>query len=328
VKTDHQTDFGVVAIGRNEGDRLKQCLRSLPPSATVVYVDSGSTDGSDLWAHDYGVQVVALDIGIPFTAARARNAGFRRLIEIRPNISFVQFVDGDCELVKEWPETALSFLQSHVDVVAVFGRRRERYPERSVYNKLCDWEWDGPVGETIAFGGDVMLRTSSFQAVKGYLESLIAGEEPELALRLRRAGWRIWRLRADMTMHDAAMLQFRQWWYRNVRSGYAFAAGAYLHGAPPERHWVWESRRAWIWGIWLPIVCLAMSLAISRWGLALCLIYPLQMLRQMFRSTGTLSDRAVKGFFQVLGRFPEGVGQLKFLRDRLLGRQALLIEYK
>jgi glycosyltransferase involved in cell wall biosynthesis len=328
VKNDHQTDFGVVAIGRNEGDRLKRCLLSLPPSATVVYVDSGSTDGSDLWARGHGAQVVVLDMGRPFTAARARNAGFRRLIEIEPNISFVQFVDGDCELVNEWPETAISFLQSHVDVAAVSGRRRERYPDRSVYNKLCDREWDGPVGETSAFGGDVMLRTSSFQTVNGYLETLIAGEEPELAVRLRRAGWRIWRLGTEMTIHDAAMLHFRQWWHRNVRSGYAFAAGAYLHGAPPERHWVWESRRAWIWGILLPIVCLATSLLLGRWGLAMCLIYPLQMLRQTFRSTGTLSDRALKSFFQLLGRFPEGMGQLKFLRDRVLGRQALLIEYK
>jgi glycosyltransferase involved in cell wall biosynthesis len=328
MKNDRQNDFGVIAIGRNEGERLKQCLRSLPSSATAVYVDSGSTDGSDIWAREYGVQVVALDLDIPFTAARARNAGFKRLVEIKPNIPFVQFVDGDCELVKEWPETALSFLRSHVHVAAVFGRRRERNPEQSVYNKLCDWEWDGPVGETIAFGGDVMLRTSSFQAVNGYLESLVAGEEPELALRLRREGWQIWRLGADMSIHDAAILQFRQWWNRSVRSGYAFAAGSYLHGAPPERHWVWESRRASIWGIWLPIACLVMSLTIGRWGLALCLLYPLQMLRQMFRSTGPFYDRAVKGFFQVLSRFPEGVGQLKFLRDQLLNRQAVLIEYK
>ena len=36
--------FGAVAIGRNEGKRLRQCLASLS-GAAVVYVDSGSTDG-------------------------------------------------------------------------------------------------------------------------------------------------------------------------------------------------------------------------------------------------------------------------------------------
>jgi GT2 family glycosyltransferase len=328
VSTDHPPEFGIVAIGRNEGDRLKQCLRSLPTSATVVYVDSGSTDGSDAWAREYGVHVVALDMRTPFTAARARNAGFKRLIQLQPNAPFVQFIDGDCELMKSWPETAISFLETHIDVGAVFGRRRERYPDRSVYNTLCDWEWDGDIGEARAFGGDVILRAGAFQALGGYRETLIAGEEPELAVRFRRAGWRIWRLKADMTMHDAAMLHFRQWWYRNVRSGYAFAAGSHLHGAPPERHWVWESRRAWVWGVWLPTICVATNLIAGGWSLTIWLIYPVQMLRQMLRSTGPLRDRALKGFFQVLARFPEGSGQIKFLRDRLTGRQTSLIEYK
>ena len=153
--------FGIVTIGRNEGDRLKRCLQSLPPNAPVVYVDSGSTDGSDLWARDFGAQLIRLDQSSPFTAARARNAGFRRLIEIVPNASFVQFIDGDCELARDWPATALTFLQQHEDVAAAFGRRRERYPDRSVYNQLCDWEWDGPEGNARAFGGDVMLRASA-----------------------------------------------------------------------------------------------------------------------------------------------------------------------
>ena len=35
-------------------------------------------------------------------------------------------------------------------VAVVCGRRRERLPEASVYNRLCDLEWDGPPGETEA----------------------------------------------------------------------------------------------------------------------------------------------------------------------------------
>src|SRR5258708_29326418 len=135
------TDFGIVAIGRNEGERLKRCLRSLPVAARIVYVDSGSTDGSDAWARDFGAEVVHLDLSIQFTAARARNAGFRRLLEMAPQIPYVQFVDGDCELAREWPTTAIDFLQQHDDVAAVFGRRRELKPDQSVYNQLCDFEW-------------------------------------------------------------------------------------------------------------------------------------------------------------------------------------------
>ncbi len=322
--------FGVVAIGRNEGERLHQCLASLSRSGPtrVVYVDFGSTDGSPQWARDQGVEVVELDMTRPFTAARARNTGFNRLREIAPDLRYVQFVDGDCELIGGWTEQALSFLKSHPEVVAVTGRRRERYPERSVYNWLRDRDWAGPAGEVRACGGDVMMRTHVLEAVGGYREDVLAGEEPELCVRLRAAGWRIWRLNVEMTLHDAAMTRFGQWWRRTIRTGHGFAQGAYLHGAPPERHWVWESRRAWLWGVWLPFGCLAATLAYWPWGLAAWLVYPLQVLRQTIRGHGSLGDRARVAFFEVLGRFAEAWGQIRFLRDRLLGRQVRLIEYK
>jgi glycosyltransferase involved in cell wall biosynthesis len=320
--------FGAIAIGRNEGDRLKRCLQSLSEASIVIYVDSGSNDGSVQYARDLGINVVELDLQIPFTAARARNAGFESLREKAPDLSYVQFVDGDCELREDWHQHALSFLETHADVAIVCGRRRERYPERSVYNWLCDNEWDGPIGEVLACGGDAMMRAIAVDAVGRYRDDLIAGEEPELCVRLRAAGWHIWRLPFEMTLHDAAMTRFAQWWRRAVRAGYAFAEGAYLHGAPPELHWVWEARRAWLWGVWLPFVCLATGIVFGAWGWAAWLIYPLQILRQTVRNRGPVSDRAVLALFQVLARFPEGWGQIKFTWNRLLGRQAHLIEYK
>lgn len=320
--------FAAVAIGRNEGERLKLCLEFLFGAAVIVYVDSGSIDGSVQWARERGVDVIELDMSVPFTAARARNVGFRRLRKVAPDLTYVQFVDGDCELNQQWPEQAVAYLDAHADVGAVCGRRCERFPERSIYNWLCDREWDRPAGEERACGGDAMMRVDALEAVGGYRDDLIAGEEPELCVRLRRAGWRIWRQDSQMTLHDAAMTCFGQWWRRTLRGGYAFAQGAYLHGASPERHYVWESRRAWIWGIWLPLVCLALGLTFGPWGWAAWLVYPLQMLRQTMRNPGPVNDRALLAVFQVLARFPRGLGQIRFMRDRLIGRQAQLIEYK
>ena len=319
--------IGAVAIGRNEGERLKRCLESLT-GTVAVYVDSGSTDESAKLALQSGTEVVDLDMHIPFTAARARNAGFRKLQEVAPDLPYVQFVDGDCELAADWLLSAATFLEGHSDVGAVCGRRRERFPERSIYNWLCDREWEGPAGEVRACGGDVMIRASALTAVGGYRNDVIAGEEPELCVRLRSAGWRIWRLENEMTLHDAAMTHFIQWWRRALRAGYAFAQGAYLHGAPPERHFVWESQRAWIWGVWLPLACLAVGLIFPPWGWAAWSIYPLQVLRQTIRNAGSLRQRATLAFFQTLARFPEALGQIKFMRNRLSGRQAQLIEYK
>lgn len=320
---------GVVAIGRNEGERLRQCVQSvLGRAALVVYVDSGSTDGSVHMARQSGCEIVELDMRIPFTAARARNEGFTRLRQLAPAIPYVQFVDGDCQVVVGWLEKASSFLDAHGDVAVVCGRRRERDPARSIYNWLCDMEWDTAIGEAKACGGDALIRADAFEALGGYRPDLIAGEEPELCVRLRTAGWHIWRIDAEMTLHDAAMTQFGQWWRRTVRSGYAFAQGANIHGSAPEQHGVWESRRAWLWGIWLPLLCVACGLMLSPWGWAAFLIFPSQVLRQTVRSRGTVRDRALLALFQMLSRFPEAWGQIKFLADRLLGRRSRLIEYK
>jgi glycosyltransferase involved in cell wall biosynthesis len=319
---------GAVAIGRNEGERLKLCLQSLSAADAVVYVDSGSTDGSNQLARDKGVDLVDLDMSLPFTAARARNAGFRHLQKIAPNIRYVQFVDGDCELVEGWIELAICFLDSRADVGATCGRRRERYPERSIYNWMCDHEWDRTTGDVRVFGGDVMMRVSALESVGGYRDDIIAAEDDELSVRIRTTGWRIWRLEAEMTRHDANMTRFSEWWRRTLRSGYGYAQGSYLHGAPPERHFVWESRRAWLWGIWVPLACLMAGLALGPWGWGAWLIYPLLVLRQLVRNSGPLTRRATLAVFQVLARFPESWGQIAFCRDRMLGRKARLIEYK
>jgi hypothetical protein len=131
-----------------------------------------------------------------------------------------------------------------------------------------------------------------------------------------------------MALHDASMTRFGQWWRRVSRSGYAFAQGAYLHGASPERHFVWQSCRAWLWAILVPLLCLAGVVLFGPWALAFFLIYPLQILRQATRNQGSLSDRIRLALFQMLARFPEVWGQVKFLRDQILARQACIIEYK
>lgn len=321
--------WGVVVIGRNEGERLRRCLVSvLAQAPTAVYVDSGSADGSVELATALGVHACSLDMRRPFSAARARNEGVRRLQAQAPGLEFIQFVDGDCEVAAGWLRKAAAFLDQHPEVAAVCGRRRERFPERSIYNLLCDLEWDTPVGEAKSCGGDVLMRTVALRQVVGYRDDLIAGEEPELCVRLRAKGWRIWRLDAEMTLHDAAMTRFGQWWRRCLRAGFAYAEGARLHGAPPERHWVRESRSAWVWGLGIPLVVTLLALVagtIAWWGLA---VYPLQVARLAGRLPGRARIRWARAFFLVAGKFPEMLGQMKSWMLRARRRHAVLIEYK
>lgn len=320
---------GLVAIGRNEGDRLHQCLLSIVGLAwKIVYVDSGSTDDSVTMARALGVEVVELDMTIPFTAARARNEGFRYLRKLAPELSYVQFVDGDCEVITTWLARATRFLDLHSNVAVVCGRRRERFPDQSIFNMLCDIEWDTPVGEAYSCGGDALMRADAFEQVGRYRNSLIAGEEPELCVRLRAAGWKIWRLGEEMTLHDAAILHWQQWWRRTRRSGYAYAEGAYLHGAPPTRHWVKESRRIWIWGLGIPVVTIGLSIWLGLGFMTMLLIYPMQSIRLTLHGTRSLRENGWRALFLVLGKFPEMIGQLDFVYNRLTGKTAHLIEYK
>jgi glycosyltransferase involved in cell wall biosynthesis len=321
---------GVVVIGRNEGERLRRCLNSVHGSVNrVVYVDSGSSDGSVELARELGVAVAELDLTTPFTAARARNIGFQHLLGLEPHLDQVFFVDGDCEVCNGWVEAARQFLVEHTDVGIVWGRRRERYPDRSIYNMLCDIEWSSfPIGETKACGGDAVVRVEAFRQVNGYRSSLICGEEPEMCLRMRQNGWRIWHLDKDMTLHDAAIYRFGQWWKRMLRGGYGFAQGAALHGARPERHWVVESRRAWFWGLCVPLIMLLMAFVVGWWTLLLLLAYPAQLVR--LAGTGRRFTRVnwLWAGAMVLGKFPEMLGQVKYLRDRCLRVNSHLIEYK
>lgn len=309
-----------VVIGRNEGARLLACLDSLAGRVRrVVYVDSGSSDGSAAAAAARGGEVVRLDMAQPFTAARARNTGLDRLAADPPD--FVQFVDGDCEIRPDWIAAALDFMAARPDVTVVCGRRRERFPEASVWNRLCDREWDTPVGEAAACGGDALMRHAAVVAAGGYDPTLIAGEEPDLCLRLRRAGGRIWRLEAEMTLHDAAMTRFGQWWRRSRRAGHAYAEGAWRHGAGPERHWRRETRRALAWGAGVPLAA-ALAGLVHPAGWLVLLAWPLQVARLIPRLG------AEAALFTVLGKLPEAQGALGFHLARLAGRRRGLIEYK
>lgn len=323
----------VVVIGRNEGKRLIRCLQSVTGRASVVvYVDSGSTDGSVESARNLGVDVVELNMSQPFTAARARNEGLDRALELDGTISFVQFVDGDCEVRSDWLGIAADHLSAHPDVAVVCGRRRETLPSESPYNRVIDLEWDTPIGEATSCGGDAMMRVDRLVAIGGYNEEMIAGEEPELCYRLRRAGHRIIRLDAEMTLHDAKVLRFGQWWRRNVRAGHAYAEAAYRHGSEAEHVAVRDVCSTIFWAAVLPITALAAWPSTGGASLLLVASYPLLVTRIYrfcrARQRGA-SESALYAALCVVGKAPELQGILEFVWNRLIRRKTrALIEYK
>jgi GT2 family glycosyltransferase len=320
--------IGVVVIGRNEGMRLVDCLLSLKSKPyKIVYVDSGSTDGSILAASGLGAFVVSLDQALPFTAARARNEGFAAFKRLSLDVRFVQFVDGDCEVESGWFETAATFMEEHQDVAIVCGRRRELFPDRSIYNMLCDIEWNTTCGESPSCGGDSMVRAAAFDRVGGFRPELVAGEEPELCARLREIGWKIWRIDAAMTRHDVNLLKLSQWWRRMVRSGYGFAEISRLTCNAP--FWIYrrETNRAVFWGGLLPAALIGAAL-IHHFALAAALIYPAQVIRVAWRRGPGLVNSWSYAGFMLIGKFAEFQGVSKFYWALVSGRASRQIDYK
>ena len=321
--------FGIVIIGRNEGERLTRCLQSVKTFLqTIVYVDSGSTDNSVEMATAMGVDVVKLDMHIPFTAARARNAGFQRLRSISDRLRYIQFVDGDCEIIEGWLSTATDFLDLQPTIGVVCGRLRERHPERSIYNLMCDLEWNRPSGETDACGGIFMVRADLFETLDGFRDDLVAGEEPELCRRVRNRGWKVWRLDQPMAWHDAAMLHFKQWWIRTRRTGFGYAQSAYLQRSLGERHRASQLLRPWAWAAILPMLIVGICAAFGPAGLFLLFIYPLQVLRTARAISGSNRTRWARAYFLTLGKFPELLGQLQFWARRRAANRARTFDYK
>jgi glycosyltransferase involved in cell wall biosynthesis len=339
-------DVGVVAIGRNEGERLKHCLTSLTGKvAAIVYVDSASHDGSPSLAASMGAHVVHLDPRQSFSAARARNAGLEKLTQVAPDLAFVQFIDGDCEMLPGWIETARAYLQSRQDLAVVCGRRRELHADKSMYNQFIDLEWNTPIGPAKSCGGDAMMKIAALRQVGPFDPSVMAGEEPELSLRFRNAGWRIWRINAEMTLHDSAIRKFRQLWRRQVRGGYG-AIDVFTRFGQSDRLFASQVRSARLWGLYVPAFTVAALLiailvgpftdwTVSAAGGLLALIGIAAWTAQCAR-LAISSHRRGRGWelsiawaiFTMIGKFAAMQGQWLWRRDHHAGRRAVLIEYK
>lgn len=326
--------LGFVVIGRNEGERLKAGLRALKvtcPECLVVYVDSGSTDDSVKFAGSLGLSVVELDMSVPFTAARARNAGFARLIELQPDLQFVQFLDGDCTVDPDWPDAAIGALQRDPRVAVVSGRRMEQHPDSSIFNTLMDIEWNTPVGETKAVLGDMCVRTDVFREVSGFQEDIISSEDFDICLRIRGAGYSIQRIGHKMSDHDANITRIAQWYKRSMRAGYGYANIYEIHGNGPDRFFRRELTRALLWGGITPLAFIVALISFPAVAALIALGYVLLIVRvaiRRYRSGDSPKLALVYAGLAYTGKVAELIGVFRYWKNRFLSRDHTLIEYK
>jgi len=320
--------LAIVVIGRNERVRLPRalCAALSAEPACVIYVDSGSTDDSVALARSIpSVIVEVLDNSLPHTAARGRNRGFEIARAQVPNLTHVQFIDGDCVLSDGYIGAALTFFGEAPDVAIVVGKLREEYRDKNVFHRLADMEWESAVGEVRATGGIFMIRADVFEAAGGFDGSVAAGEEFELAVRVRALGHRIMRIDHEMARHDINMQSFGEWWQRAVRSGHSLAEGMYIQAQRGKKAHYKLLGSSVAYGAMLPSA--ATLLLLPTLGLSLFLLTPharlwLKVREQRLREGATKDDAAVYATSVVIGKFAEAQGIGRFVKRWLGGELA------
>ena len=323
--------IGAVVIGRNEGERLRRCLESVRIQVPeVVYVDSGSTDGSVELAEAIGIETLGLTQG-PFTAALGRQTGLDHLLARRRDLRYVQFIDGDCVLHETWIEAARTCLDIHPTVAAVCGRRREEYAQGTLYNALIDVDWHIMPGEVPYVGGDALIRVDALQAAGGWATALIAGEEPDLCFRMRKQNWTILRLDRAATLHDVAMTSFRQYWQRSVRSGHAYIEVGWRHRDSAGRPWLRMAAGNLAYGVVLPVVALAGAWWSWLIPAVVALLYVrliAAMMRSCLKRGYGMKLSWAYAWCNTICKVSAAVGGIGYLARRVRGQRSSLIEYK
>ena len=316
------SQLGAVVIGRNEGTKLRRCLASVVgKAAPVVYVDSGSLDGSVGLARAARVEVVELDPAIPFTVARARNEGFVRLVQVDPSVELVQFIDADSEMVDTWFALALQAFAADSRCAAVCGRLIERSSGRSIYGRLYSIMNDARLADPAVSNGIAMMRVAPFREMDGFVPWLVGSEDREISLRLGRAGWRVRRIDADMAVHEAGMETFGQWWRRRMMNGRS--SGQQMALGAPDRRIVREWLSICFWGLALPVLALASAAKTGGASLLLFLGYAKLALRihgRMRRLGFAPPEARLYAAACTVEKFPKALGLVRYYLESILRR--------
>jgi GT2 family glycosyltransferase len=332
--------LSVVVIGRNEGARLERCLESALAmrrgtwgveqfDIELIYVDSGSSDGSVALAERLGAKAIALTPLRP-TAALGRNAGWRTATG-----EMVLFLDGDTVVDRDFAAEATREFDDAA-VACVWGHRREMFPRQSVYNRVVDLDWMYMPGPAAFCGGDALFRRSTLIEAGGYDESLIAGEEPEMCRRMIAAGHRIQHVDRAMTQHDLAMKSFGQYWARAARAGHAYAEVSARFAQSGDPFWNAEARRNRVQVLVLGALVVA-GIAASLWmrstwpaAAAIAMLGAL-VLRTAWKARWKSANAwtlLLYGAHSHLQQLPIFVGQMRYAWNSRRGRRLGIMEYK
>jgi glycosyltransferase involved in cell wall biosynthesis len=329
--------LAVVIIGRNEGERLRRCLLSvekmLRPEGgiEVVYVDTASQDGSAEMVERERIRTIRL-FPRALSAALARNAGWRAV-----SAPFVLFLDGDSQIERDFAVRALPNFKDP-KVAIVWGRLREAYPSASLYNRLMHVQWiclrTLPEGPCFYGTGIGLVRRSALEAVGGFNDKMVAGENTEMGRRIQSAGYVVLHLALPMVRHDADMLHFIQYCRRFFREGYSYARllEVYRSSRQPLFRFEFSPLGGALILVGLPVMLVG-SVAFRSWAVlaapsAVLLVLLARTALRYRPMASNLREAALFSIHWHLKLIPNFLGHFTYHFDRIFGRERGLMEYR
>lgn len=231
-------ELGIVIISRNEAAHISRCIEAALDAArryadtSIVLIDSDSSDDTVKIASQYPISICQYD-GPTRSAAAGRRIGAERIHARR-----VLFLDGDCLLMPEWLPEAFAVMSVDPRNAAVFGLRRDVYPE-----SRSDFSSQGPRPEEYGLGGNGLYRKSVLDQVGGFNPFLISEEEGELRGRIEQAGYRAISTGTVMFEHHTEPRDTVREFRRRMRSGLAGGPGPVLRLAARTKRLGYHARR-------------------------------------------------------------------------------------
>jgi len=281
--------WSIIVITRNEEANVEACLGSVLESFAgrsfeIVLVDSASTDRTVELARRHPVRVVSLPPSPRLNPAVGRHFGLQHA-----RGRYLLFLDGDCTLLPRWVAEAERALDDEPDLGGVAGasyglltpaadgtpRYQDEYPTA---------DYDSPP----YLAGSAAYKREVIDKAGGFNPNLFSCEEEEIGARVRKAGYRMRRLRMQMSQHHPRHgKESVSELFRRLRRRYFIGLGqlaryTFSQGLPIERPLAPISRHLVFFGLMTAGVLAALvslatadATAIAAWAISMTVLFAL-----------------------------------------------------
>lgn len=310
--------LSVILISKNQAWNIARLIESVLTETQwlndceVILVDSASTDDTVHIATRYPIRIIQLSKEQFLCPSAGRYIGYQNT-----SSDYVLFLDGDNELYPGWLKSAIGILESKQDIAGVTGSCIVLAEDSSDADKpAMVVNHAGDHFSVNHAGGEALYRRSVLDEVGSFNPFLYSDEEPELALRIRYAGYKLvqteYPISYDYTPQEELISTKIKRWRRNLYLG-AGQNLRYLLGT--ERFWAYVRERGFglipLAALLAGLILLLLSIVLGQpvwialWCSALFGLIAIDTLRKrsLYFSTASfiqrlaVADGTLRGFF-------------------------------